>query len=101
MEKRKDIMENIEIKWDDYTSGELGRQMDAINEVLERRRRENDEALSRFSRRAISEDSEQRGKAGRPRLTDEEKERKRAERRAARNGSDAEFLSDADLREEE
>ena len=107
MEKRKDTMTDVAIEWETFTSAEIERQLGLIFTVLDNRQKETLAALRRLSRLGVGgepEPIEQAARAaGRPRLSDEEKERKRAEkaaRRAAGNGN-YEELSDADIREEE
>ena len=111
MEKRKDTVENAQIEWDTFTSPEIERQLGLIFTVLDNRQKETLAALKRLSRLGIGgepEPAEQAARAaGRPRLSEEEKERKRAEkeaaklaRRASSNGN-YEELSEEDIREEE
>ena len=107
MEKRKDTMTDVAIEWETFTSAEIERQLGLIFTVLDNRQKETLAALRRLSRLGVGgepESIEQAARAaGRSRLSDEEKERKRAEkaaRRAAGNGN-YEELSDADIREEE
>jgi hypothetical protein len=40
MEKRKDVQENVEIKWSEFTSPEIARQLDLARGVLDERLKE-------------------------------------------------------------